>query len=399
MATAFGNSESSGKEIETLINDYFNRIIDEVNERRNRVLANFRDIHENIPIITRSIKQIEDTKIDVETRMTENKIYDKKENIIQDLDKEIRDLKFEKLTIEDISYQFVFDDKKLKEALSTLGVFEKSPKNYLSKSCMKYGFEIPVESETIGKFSVDEETQIIAINNPNGNEIMYFDIWELSLLNCFSLELYSTVCEIEIINFEEILVSILDSKSILRIQFNPKEQIEAKFVSQTSKKFENIISLSYDKQCDQIYALSSTQNSIYIFERNLTLLITVKISCTSPQSLFVGEDLIYILESTTSYPCLHVLSKSSNRMGKIIQCERSDSDIDQATSFFVDRNENIILTLKNLIEIYSPSGHLLHSLALSQDPDTIIQSISVFVTLNYDIIVLSNSSKYPIQVF
>ena len=184
----------------------------------------------------------------------------------------------------------------------------------------------------------------------------------------------------------------MDSKSILRIQFNPREQIEEKFVSKTSEKFEDIISLSYDKQLDQIYALSSTQNSIYIFERNLTLSDTVSIPFTSPQSLFVGEEIIYILESTTSYPCLHVLSKSTKMMSKSIECKRTG--IDQATSFSVARNENIILTMKNLIEIYSPSGYLLHSLALNQDPDTIIQPISVFVTLNYDILVLSNSTKF-----
>ena len=178
MAIAFGNSESSRKETETLINDYFNRIIDEVNERRFHVLTNFRDIHENIPRIIRSIEQLEDTKIDVETRMTENKLCDEKENIIQDLDKKIRDLRLEKLGIEDVDYQFVFDDKKFKKALSTLGVFEKFPKHYLYKSCMKHAFEISVESKQIGKFSVDEETQIIAINNPNGKEIMYFDTSE-----------------------------------------------------------------------------------------------------------------------------------------------------------------------------------------------------------------------------
>ena len=174
-----------------MINDYFNRIIDEVNERRNRVLANFRDIHENIHRNRRTIKRLEEMKIDVETTMTHNKLRDQKENYIQVLDKN---------RIEDVDYQFVFYDKKLKEELSNLGVLEKSPKHYLSKSFMKYGFEIPVESETIGKFSVDEETQIIAINNPNDKEIMYFDISELSLVNCFSLKSNPTVCEIEIIN-------------------------------------------------------------------------------------------------------------------------------------------------------------------------------------------------------
>ena len=396
MATAFGNTESSRKETETLINDYFDRIIDEVNERRFCVLTDFRDIHESSVRITRSIGQLEDMKINAETTMTDNTLQDDKDDLIQDLDKKIRDRKFEKHKVEDVDYQFVFDDKKLKKVLSTLGVFEKSPKHYLSKSCMKYGFEIPVQSGKVGKFSVDEESNIIAINHPNEKEIMYFDIWELTLLNSFSLESYPTICEIEMINYEEILVSILDSKSILRIQFNPREQNEAKFVSQTSEKFENIISLSYDKQCDQIYALSSVQNSIFIFERNLTLLITVKISFAFSQSLFVGEERIYILKSDS--PCIHVLSKSRNRTGKVIQCERSDH-INQPTSFFVDRNENIILTLKNLIEIYSPSGYLLHSVTLNQDPDTIIQPISVFVTLNYDIIVLSDASKYPIQIF
>ena len=389
MATAFVNFKSFREETEIFINNYFDRIIDEVNERRFCVLTNFRDILESSAKIMRSIEQLEDTKIVVEAKMTDNTLHGDKDDLIQDLDKRIRDRKYEKYRVEDVDYQFVFDDKELKKVLSTLGVFEKSPKHYMSKSFMQHCFEIPIESGKVGKFSVDEETQIIVINHPNEKVIMYFNICELTLLNSFSLESYPTICEIEVINYEEILVSILDSKSILRIQFNPREQNEAKFVSQTNELFENIISLSYDKQCDQIYALSSVKNSIYIFERNLTLLITVKIKFAFSQSLFVGEERIYILKSDS--PCIQVLSKSNNEMVNSIQCKRPDAD--KPTSFFVDRNENIILTLKNLIEIYSPSGHLLHSITLNQDPNTIIQPISVFVTLNYDIIVLSDASN------
>ena len=392
MATAFGNSESSRKETETLINDYFDRIIDEVNERRNCVLTDFRDIHESSVRITRSIGQLEDTKNNVEAGITENILCDEKKNFTRDIERKIRNLKLEKLSIEDVDYQFVFDDKKLKKVLSTLGVFEKSPKHYLSKSCMKYGFEIPFKSGKVGKSSVDEESQIIAIHSPNENALVYFDFFG-SLLSHLRIGSCATV-EIELINYEEVLISISDSKCILRIQFNPREQIEGTFVSK-SEEIEGIISLSYDKQCDQIYALSSVQNSIYIFEQNLTLLITVKISFAFSQSLFVGEERIYILKSDT--PCIHVLSKSNKRKVKSIQCKRSDAD--EPTSFFIDRNENIILTLKNLIEIYSPSGRLLHSITLNQDPNTIIQPISVFVTLNYKIIVLSDASKYPIQIF
>ena len=399
MVSSFGNSDWLWNEAEQLVNISFNRIIYEVNNRRESVLTSLRDIRDIIPTLMRSIQQLEEEIDRIENEMTENFLHSRKTSMISDIKNQISEIQMQASCAE-FDYQFVFDDTELRTALSTIGVFKKSPKHYLSKTCMNGCFKIPIESEKIGKFSVDEETQIIAINNPHDKEIRYFDIWGLSKLNCISLEWYPTICEIELINCEEILVSILESKSILKIQFDPRrEQVETKVVSETSNKFEGIISLSYDKKYDQIYALSSTQNFVYKLERNLILLDIVKISCTSPQSLFVGEDLIYILESTTSYPCLHVLSKSSNRMGKIIQCERCDSDFDQATSFCVDRNENIILTLKNLIEIYSPSGHLLHSLALNQDPDTIIQPISVFVTLNYDIIVLSNSSKYPIQVF
>ena len=397
MATTFGNSDWLWNEAEQLVNDSFNRIIYEVNNRRESVLASLRDIRDIIPTFMRSIKQLEDQIDRIENGITENLLNSTKESLISDLINRISEIQMQASCAE-FDFQFVFDDTELKTALSTLGVFEESPKHYLSKTCMKKGFKIPIESEKIGKFSVDEETQIMAINNPHDKEIRYFDIWGLSKLNCISLEWYPTVCEIELINCEEILVSILESKSILKIKFDPRlDQVEAKFVSETSEKFEGIISLSYDKQYDKIYALSSYHNSVCIFERNLTLLDMVKISYPSPQSLYVGEEGIYILKSSTPCPYIHVLSRSSKWIGNSIECKRTG--IDQATSFCVDKNENIILTLKNLIEIYSPSGHLLHSLALNQDPDTIIQPISVFVTLNYDIIVLSNSSKYPIQIF
>ena len=56
MATAFGNSDWLLNEAEELINNSFNRIIYEVNNRREIVLTSLRYIRDIIPTSMRSIK-------------------------------------------------------------------------------------------------------------------------------------------------------------------------------------------------------------------------------------------------------------------------------------------------------------------------------------------------------
>ena len=82
MATAFGSSDWLWNEAEELVNNSFNRVIYEVNNRRESVLTSLRDIRDIIPTFVRSIKQLKDQINKIEEGMTENFLHSTKENTI-----------------------------------------------------------------------------------------------------------------------------------------------------------------------------------------------------------------------------------------------------------------------------------------------------------------------------
>ena len=149
MATAFGSSDWLWNEAEELVNNSFNRFIYEVNNRRESVLTSLRDIRDITPTFMRSIKQLKGQINKIEEGMTENFLHSTKENTISYYKNQISEIQMQESCAE-FDYQFVFDDTELKTALSTLVLFEGSPKHYLSKT--KKGFIIRIEVRKFESF-------------------------------------------------------------------------------------------------------------------------------------------------------------------------------------------------------------------------------------------------------
>ena len=392
MATAFGNSDWLWNEAEELVNDSFNRIIYEVNNRRESVLTSLRDIRDIIPTFMRSIKQLEEEIDRIENGITENLLHSTKENAINGFKNRISEIRMEASCAE-FDYQFVFDDTELKRALSALGGFEKYPRHYSEKEFAKSGFEC--ELKKAGKLSVNEELKLIALNNRHEKIIYYFDLTSGKCISSFKLT--HPFCAIEIINKQEIALSSFQTESIITMQFNPRDNLQAKLISETTVILERITSISYDNQSDRIYAVSSIYHCIAILDRKLAFLESVPLACIFPQSIYVTKEEIYILDCGN--PCIHILSKCTRKVLKSIIPRGTDLHIDRSNCFAVDKDCNIIIPIKNWINIFSPSGQLLRSFPVNQNLDLISQPSGVFVTDRYDIILLSYAPKYPIQIF
>ena len=393
MATTFGNSDWLWNEAEELINNSFDRIIYEVNNRRESVLASLRDIRDIIPTFMRSIEQLEEEIDRIENGMTEDLLHSMKENTINGFKNQISEIRIEASSAE-FDYQFVFDDTELKRALSALGGFEKYQRHYSEKEFAKSSFEY--ELRNYGKFSVNEELGLIALNNMNEKKIIYFDLTSGESISSFKLESYSANA-IEIINKQEIALSCFHSDSIITMLFDPRDETQAKLISETTVILETITSISYDNQSDRIYAISSPKHCLNILDRKLALLEVVSLPCMFPQSIYVTRKYIYILDC--SNPCIHIFSKSTHKILRSIIPRGSDLCIDICNCFAVDKDSNIIIPDMNCINILSPSGQLLRSFPVNQNLDMIYQPTGVFVTDNYDIILLSNAPKFPIQIF
>ncbi|KAI6652712.1 hypothetical protein LOD99_4495 [Oopsacas minuta] len=174
MATPLGNSERFWFETEILINESFNRIVDEVNERRILVLSQLKHLQNLKSEILKSINELENVKLEIKNEITQNRNHDAIDKPIADLNKKISLLQIDACNA-DVDYQFSFDDKELKRALAILGAIEKTPKHYLTK---KHAHSvIPIASKKYsGRLSVNEELGLIAVNNFCENQIIYFSL-------------------------------------------------------------------------------------------------------------------------------------------------------------------------------------------------------------------------------
>ena len=394
MATTFGNTDWLWNEAEQLINNSFDRIIYEVNNRRESVLASLRDIRDIIPTFMRSIEQVEDLIDRIEKGMTENFLHSTKRNTISEYTNRISEIRMEASCAE-FDYQFVFDDTELKRALSALGGFEKYPRHYSEKEFPKFGFEYELKST--GRFSVNEELKLIALNDRNEKKIYYFDLTSGKCISSFKLAPHSAYA-IEIIDKQEIAFSTFQTGSIITMRFNPRNtKMRSKLILETKARLERITSISYDNQSDRIYAVSSAYHCLAILDRELSVLEVVRFPCTFPQSIYVTRKEIYILDCGN--PCIHILSKCTHKILRSIVPRGTDLRIDRSSCFAVDKDFNIIIPVDNFINIFSPSGQMLRSFPFNQNLDTISQPTGVFVTDNFDIILLSDAPKFPIQIF
>ncbi|KAI6653230.1 hypothetical protein LOD99_3755 [Oopsacas minuta] len=400
MATPFGYSEEFWLETEVVINTSFDKIIAEVNDRRNVVLAQMRDIRNIKSEILKSINQIENIKIAIENVMTENRIYDSKDKTIADLNKKISLLQIDASNA-DVDYQFVFEARELRRGLANLGAIEKTPKQYITKKHAQSVIPIAANKGRFGRLSVNEELGLIVVNNSSENQIMYFSL-EGEGLSYFTIESCPCICAIELINHQEIVLSDLQTARVIRILFNPFGEPDLKILSKTKEKFEFIVSVIYDKYSDLIYALSSTGHCINIFNRNLAPRDKIQLMgyCTFPQSIFVTREEIYILDCGN--PCLHIMSKPKYEKSRSLLPMGNGLYLDHPASFSIDKDGNVIVANyigdHNVIQIYSPAGQFLYSFPGEHDK-AIIKPNGVFVTSGYNIIVLSNNMDYPLQIF
>ena len=391
------------QEMVHLVNTSFDNIIDKVNKRRVKVLTLIKELEEKETDLYKSIKKVDDMKHILEEQMIDNLVASFREKSITDFNDKLSELRKGADIFAD--YIFVFDEKEIDKALSTLGGIELRAKHYLGKGVPKLSFGNSPDNPNKHprRLSFDEELDMIAITSTHDKKVFLYSM-KGDFIQSFGEDYFEQPYAIKIISKTELFVSDFIHKTICRIEFERSRTKKQKITyTPVVSGYEYITSIDYDKESILFYATCSTSHCVLIFTREGKIKSKILESLIIfPQDLFLTKHEIYVLDQQN--PTLHIFSKSSHEILRSIIPSGIGLNHEVSQCFTLDQDGNILLvkvhSSLNLVHIYSPSGQLLHSFSKKGNGlGELMNPTSISVTQNNDIIILSQNPDYPIQIF
>ena len=402
MAAEKNSGCTNWNDLERQVHSFCDRLIAKTNEKRYYLLQKILDAKCQTKRIEDSVKQLENGINLLEIELKGNTIKDCQEKMLKEMNTEIKSLLLAAPAPSDYMFLSANTDA-LSSTVDSLAQVVKVPKQYICKDIPKY---------TIGKnqkfvlkyprsISVDEALDLVAVVDKGCKSVFLFNI-SGKFVNQFGEKHLEYPVSVKIANAQDIYVTDAHSNnSILKFRVNKgRFSDKIQLASVVSGKHEYPTGLDYDRSTNLLYVTLSTEHSIGVFTHNLQLKEKFSPNVFFPQDIKVTKDEIIVLDFNN--PCLHFISKQTHVTIRSIIPRGITLPLETAAFFCLDRQGNIVVTdpQNNNIQLYSSTGILLHT--LSQKGHSIGEVYvpsGVHVTQNDDIIVASQNSNYPIQIF
>ncbi|KAI6653556.1 E3 ubiquitin-protein ligase TRIM71 [Oopsacas minuta] len=394
--------DSKWDDLEYQVNTFCNHLIAKANEKRCYLLQKIQDSKFQAKHIEDSVGQLKNGIAVLETELKGNSIKECQEKMLKEMNTEIKSLLLTEPTPSDFMLVTVKSEI-LNSTIDNLASIVKIPKQYSCKDLPKY--TIAKNQNFVLKYprsiSVDESLDLIAIVDKGCKSIFLFTL-SGKFINQFGEKVLDYPVSVKIANNQDIYVTdARASNSIVKFRAaKGKFSEKIHLVSTVNGKYEYPTGLDYDPFTNLLYVTLSTEHAIAIFSQNLAIKEKFNSSIYFPQDIKVTKDEIFVLDFNN--PCLHVISKLTYATIRSILPRGISLPLQTAAFFCLDRIGNIVLSdaQNHNVQIYSPSGLLLHT--LSQKGHSIGEVFvpsGVYVTKNDDVIVASQNSNYPIQIF
>ena len=389
---------------EASIHEHFNKIIYRLNQRREEVIAEFRERLEERRAVTttrlNTVQQLIDSKADLQIRMKENLLHSLREKMLEDIDTRMTQLQVVEKETEVV---FECDTRQLEQTISVLGqLIEReivSTPDYpaLSQSSVSVGKYGTAEGELDNPtgVAVDEKSKLIYVAN-KGN------------ISVFSMtgEYIDRFCEgqvnrpwgIAISEDNNVFVSDAGSHCVYKFKL-PKFQLATKVGKKGTGvnefSFPNYLTVTTDRS---VLVADYDNDRIVVMDTDLKHKRYIKHqTMTYPRDVKVNNNKVYILSYQDS-PCLHVFSLTGEKMRSLI---KGNAQVMQCSSFCFDKKQNILMSdyLAGNIKVFSQEGALLHTLGDTQDGDKTIIPEGITQTDTNNIICTSSFDNFGLHIF
>ena len=399
---------------EASIHEHFDKIIHRLNQRREEMIAEFRDKMEErrAAVTTRlnTIQQLIDSKADLQGRMKENLLHSMREKMLQDIDTKLRQLQVVEKETEVV---FECDTQQLEQTISVLGqLIEREiipTPDYpalLQPSVSVWKIET-ADGELICPrgVAVDEKSNLIYVTDRG-----YYNV--AGSISVFSItgEYIDRFCRgqvkcpygIAISGDNHVFVSDMGSHCVYKFKL-PKFQL----VTKVGKKGTGEREFSYLR-----YLTVTTDRSVLVADYGNSRIAVMNTdlkhkryithqTMTSPVDVKVNNNKLYVL-SDEDNECLHVFSLTGEKIRSLISCDfRGNAQVITCNSFCLDKKQNILMpdTEARNIKVFSQEGALLHTLGNTQHRDKTIKPNGITLTDTNKIICTSLGTNFGLHIF
>ena len=299
------------------------------------------------------------------------------------------------------NYQFIWNADELNLLLDKLGDIVRIPETYKSKTNPKLTFgqgQILLASG----LAVDEGNGLIAVGELESESVVIYNK-EGQLVNKLTNDLMTVPNSLVFDGYTSLFVSDYHQQLILKFSAtgeNFSEMLLSSTNTLSQFQYGFITALDFDKSTNNLYGTLEKYHKILVFDSNLDLVDNFSPGLQFPQDIKVRNSHIFVLDYNN--PCLHVISKTTATKLFSLVARGLDYRLCSPQLFTLDSNNNIFVTdvVNNNILMYTPSGHLTCVLFQSGNSkgDLFIPA-GLHVTSSDEIIVLSQNSLFPVQIF
>ena len=392
---------------EAIIHEHFNKIIYRLNQRREEVIAEFRERLEERRAATttrlNTVQQLIDSKADLQIRMKENLLHSMREKMLEDIDTRMTQLQVVEKETEVV---FECDTRQLEQTISVLGqLIEReiiSTPDYpaLSQPSVSVGNLGRAEGELDNPtgVAVDEKSKLMYVAN-KGNISVFSMTGEY--IDRFCQGQVSWPFGIAISEDNNVFVSDVGSHCVYKFKL-PKFQL----VTKVGKRGAGV-----NQFCDPCYLTVTTDRSVLVADCYNDRIVVMDTdlkhkhyikhqSMTYPTDVKVNNNKVYIL-STQNSPCLHVFSLTGEKIRSLITRDyEGNAQVRQCYSFCLDKKQNILMSdyPGRNIKVFSQEGALLHTLGDTQGRDKTIESVGITLT-DTNKIICTSQTNFGMRIF
>ena len=391
---------------EASIHEHFNRIIYRLNQRREEVIAEFRERLEERRAATttrlNTVQQLIDTKADLQIRMKENLLHSMREKMLEDIDTRMTQLQVMEKETEVV---FECDTRQLEQTISVIGqLIERdiSTPDYpaLSQPSVSVGKKGTAEGQLYNPNGVaaDEKSKLIYVAN-KGNISVFSMTGEY--IDRFCKGQVNSPWGIVISEDDNVFVSDIRSHCVYKFKL-PKFQLVTKVgkrgtgVNEFSSPYYLTVTTNRSVLVSDCY-----NDRIVVMDTDLKHNRYIKHqTMTRPTDVKVNNNKVYILSEQDS-PCLHVFSLTGEKIRSLITCDyEGNAQVRLCFSFCLDKKQNILMSDSGArnIKVFSQEGALLHTLGDTQDRDKTIQPIGITLT-DTNKIICTSDTNFGMHIF
>ena len=397
---------------EASIHEYFNNIIYRLNQRRNKMIREFRERMKEKRAATttrdNTLQQLIESKAEIQSRMKENLLHSMREKIVEDIDNKMKQLQVVEKETEVV---FECDTRQLEQTISVLGqLIERE-----TISIPDYP-DLLQPSISVGKNGTPEgeleHPRGVAVNDMSKLIFVANGQYGTGNISVFSItgEYIHRFCQgqvkvpygIVMSRDSNVFVSDAWSHCVYKFQL-PKFQLVTKAgkfgTGVTEFNSPHYLTLITDRS---VLVADSVNDRIAVMDTDLKheRYITHQ-TMTRPTDVKVNNNTLYVLSSKDS-PCLHVFSLTGDKIRSLITREdRGNAQVRECFSFCLDNKQNILMADTGAlnIKVFSQEGALLHTLGNRQDTDNIIEPHGIALTDTNTIICTSFNTDFGLHIF